>query len=94
MKIITSSMMHDKTIVMYVGYKEMTLDSKDTCKKVASPKEPPLWIKHKIYNTPSKGAVDRDQVSFGGLASDKMAKVMLRRKSHIAKLKSQVEVEV
>ena len=79
---------------MHVVFKNMTLDSKDTCKKVASPKEPPSWIKHKIYNTRSKGAVDRDQVSLGDLASDKVAKVTLGRKYQIGKVKSQAEVEV
>ena len=88
MKIITSSLMQDKTNDMHAGCKEMTPDSKDTCKNVLSPKYPPSWIKHKIYNNLSKGVVDREQVSSGGLASDKVAKVMLGRKSHIEKSKS------
>ena len=94
MKIITSSPLQEKTIGMHARCKEMTPDSKYTCKKVVSPKVPPSWIKHKIYNTRSKGAIDRDQVSSRGLASDKVAKVMLGRKSHIAKVKSQAEAEV
>ena len=63
-------------------------------KKVASTKEPPSWVKHKIYNTWSNVAADKDQVSTGGLSSDKVPKVTLSRRSHIAISKSQVEVEV
>ena len=94
MEKITSSLVQEETFVMHAGCKETTPDRKDTCKNVASPKEPPSWIKHKIYNTRSKGAVDRDQVSSGGLASDKVAKVTLGRKSQIEKVKSQAKVEV
>ena len=88
---------------MHVGIKEVTLvkECKDICsnedreeKKVASPKEPPSWVKHKIYNTWSKVAADKDQVSTGGLSSDKVPKVTLGRRSHIAISKSQAEVEV
>ena len=61
---------------------------------MASPKEPPSWIKHKIYNTRSKVTADKDQVSSGRLASDKVAKVTLGRRSHIAKSKSQDEVDI
>ena len=63
-------------------------------KKVASLKEPPSWVKHKIYNTRSKVAADKDQVSTGGLSLDKVPKVTLRRRSHIAISKSQAEVDV
>ena len=84
----------DKTNVMHAGCKEITTNNKGTGKKVASPKEPSLWIKHKIYNTRSKAAADRDQVSSGGLASDKVAKVTLGRRYHIAIAKSQAEVGV
>ena len=63
-------------------------------KKVASPKEPPSWVKHDIYNTRSKVAADKDQVSTGGLSSDKVAKVTLDRRSHITISNSQAEVEV
>ena len=79
---------------MHAGRKERTPDNKDTSKKVASPKEPPSWIKHKIYNTQSKATANRDQVSFGGLASDKVAKVTLGRRSHIAIGKYQAEVDM
>ena len=61
---------------------------------MASPKEPTSWSKHKIYKTRSKVAVDKDQVSTGGLASNKVPKVTLGRRSHIAISKSQDEVEV
>ena len=63
-------------------------------KKVASPKEPPSWVKHKIYNTRSKVAADKDQVSIGGLSSNKVPKVTLGRRSHIAIAKSQAEMEL
>ena len=79
----------------------MVKECKDTCssagkegEKVASAKEPPSWIKHKIYNTRSKMLADRDQVSSGGLVTDKVPKVTLGRKSHIAIKKSQVKVDV
>ena len=73
-----------ETIVVHVGIKEMTSDKGciDMCsiegregKNVESPKEPPSWVKHKIYNMQSKVAADKDQVSTGGLASDKVPKV-------------------
>ena len=92
-----------KSIRMHTGNKEMTpvKESKYTSssegskgKKVASPKEPPSWIKHKIYNTQSKVVADRDQVSPIGIASDKLVKVTLGRRSHIAIAKSQAEVDV
>ena len=78
----------DKTNVMHARCQEINPDSKGTSKKVATPKEPPSWIKHKIYKTRSKVAADRDQVSSGGLASDKVAKVTLERRFHIAIVKS------
>ena len=84
----------DTTNVMHVECKEITPDSKDTRKKVASPKEPPSWIKHKIYNTRSKTTNEKYQVLSRGLASDKVAKVTLGRRSHIAKSNSQAEVDI
>ena len=51
---------------------------------MASPKEPTSWSKHNIYKTRSKVAVDKDQVSIRGLSSDKVPKVTLARRSHIA----------
>ena len=63
-------------------------------KRVASPKEYPLWVKHNIYNMRSKVAADKDQVSTGGLASDKVPKITLGRRSHIAIAKPQLEVEM
>ena len=60
---LTSRPLLAKTNFMHAGCKEITSDIKDTSKKVATPKEPPSWIKHKIYNTWSKVATDRDQVS-------------------------------
>ena len=59
-----------------------------------SPKEPPSWIRHKIYNTQSKAVAEKDQVSSRGLASNKVAKVTLGRRSHIAKAKFQAEVDI
>ena len=61
---------------------------------MASPKEPTSWSKHKIYKTRSKVAVDKDQVLIRGLSSDKVPKVTLGRRSHIAITKSKAEVEV
>ena len=90
-------------IRMHIRNKEMTSinECKDNCgsegskgKKVVSPKEPPSWIKNKIYNTRSKVVADRDQVSPRGIASDKLVKVTLGRRSHIAIAKSQAEVDV
>ena len=61
---------------------------------MASPKDPPLWIKHKIYNTRYKVSAKRDQVSSVGLVTDKFPKVTVRRKSHMVIAKTQVEVDV
>ena len=60
-KEFTSRPLLDTTHVVHVECKEITPDSKDSRKKVASPKEPPSWIKPKIYNTGSKAAVDKEK---------------------------------
>ena len=99
----TTSREIPEKIRMHIRNKEMTSinECKDNYgsegskgKKVVSPKDPPSWIKNKIYNTRSKVVADRDQVSSGGLALDKLAKVILGRRSHIAIAKSQAEVDV
>ena len=88
---------------MHIGIKDTTLDKGriDMCsnegregKRVASPKEYPLWVKHNIYNMRSKVAADKDQVSTIGLSSDKVPKVTLGRRSHIEIANSQAKVEV
>ena len=84
----------DITNSMHAGFKEINLDIKNTRKNMASPKELLSWIKHKIYNTQSKVATDKDQVSSRGLASDKVANVTLGKRSHIEKAKSQAEVDI
>ena len=99
----TTSPKQTETIVMHEGINE-TRSVKgciDMCsikgregKKVTSPKEPPSWVKHKIYNMWSKVVAHKEIVSTRGLASDKIPKVTLGRISHIAIAKSQVEVEV
>ena len=99
----TTSPKQTKKKSVHAGIKETTpvKGSIEICsiegregKKVASPKDPPSWVKHNIYNTRSKVVADKDQVSTEGLSSDKVPKVTLGRRSHIAISKSQAEVEV
>ena len=72
----TTSLDQKETISVHAGIKETTpvKGCKYMCsiegregKKVASPKDPPSWVKHKIYNTWSKVSADKYQVSTGGL---------------------------
>ena len=88
---------------MHAGSKEITpvKGCKDMCsnegregKKVASPKEPLSWVKRNIYNTRSKVVANKDKVSMGGLAYDKVPKITLGRRSRITISKSQAKVKV
>ena len=63
---------HSRTFVVHAGSAVVTLfkEIKDTFvspgkveKRVEYPKDPPSWIKHKIYNMRSKVLVKREEVS-------------------------------
>ena len=57
--------MHEENevVTLVKGTKDTFVSPGKVEKKVAYPKDPPSWIKHKIYNMRSKVLVEREEVS-------------------------------